>query len=266
MDSVDSLLIQGYLKNRIRHVLGNALRLLTSPWRQRAINLDEATTIFACSYGCNGWHPLVESLKEYQMTPDIGWKESALFQYHTEFCPKTIGDLVDALQNDCDIPLFVYPWGTFRIGAKWDKEVLTSRFCGPSSFELIESEFDAIVALYEKIRIEGYQPWKHGNGFIGGVFLHAEDGQRRFIVLQGNHRMAVLAALGMEKVAVRTYPGYLAHVKESDIKNWVHVVNGRCDVDVARSIFRMYFDESGDHVRRMLKHSELINTKGGAHP
>lgn len=87
------------------------------------------------------------------------------------------------------------------------------------------------------------------------------DGKRRFVVLQGNHRMAVLSALGYKKITVRTNPGYLDYVRESDMNNWARVREGSCDIQTARAVFRLYFDETGEHVRRIVCNTK--HTLGG---
>lgn len=242
---------------RVRHYLGNSRRFVTAPWRQRVIPIGEATSLFACSFGRDGWHPFVKTLEEYEACSEISWKKTTLYKYHKGFCPKSIIDLIDNGQRTSEIPIFSFPWGTFRIGAS-NKDVLTSRFCGPSADELIKSEFNALVALYKNISRQGYRPWDFGYGFIGGTFLLSADGKRRFVVLQGNHRMAVLSALGYKKITVRTNPGYLDYIRESDMSNWARVREGSCDIQTARSVFRLYFDKTGEHVRRILcstKHS-----------
>jgi len=247
------------VKPRLRYYLGNGWRLVTMPWRQRSVSLEITTNIFGCSFGPCGWHHLVEMLKEYKANPDIFWRDTTLYRYHKNFKPKSIRDLVvTSEQTVCNIPLFTYPWGTFVVGQA-EKNVLNSRFCGPSTDEFIEAEYLRIITLYEQVKENSYKPWRYGHGFIGGTFMIDRNGRRRFVVMQGNHRMAVLASLGVRQVKVRTYPGFLlTEVREGDVHRWPLVRDGRCTPDAALAIFRMYFEENGEHVRRWVSAEQPV--------
>jgi hypothetical protein len=78
------------------------------------------------------------------------------------------------------------------------------------------------------------------------------DGRRRFVVMQGNHRMAILAHLGAMRIEVRTIPQALTRIREADLARWPLVATGRCSIDHARSVFRMFFSESGWHVAKLI--------------
>ena len=93
-------------------------------------------------------------------------------------------------------------------------------------------------------------PTKFPNSFIQGAWLEANDGNRRFVVLQGNHRLAILAHMRTEPVAVRVISQALGHVREAEIENWPLVANGRCSLDNARRIFNFFFSENGWHIAR----------------
>lgn len=101
-----------------------------------------------------------------------------------------------------------------------------------------------------RLREQGYRPWAYGNSFIEGVFLYRRNGERRFVVLQGNHRLAILAHLGARSVQVRSAPGHLASVRERDLERWPLVLSGLCDRGSAQRIFDLYFTEDGAHVLR----------------
>ncbi|NJM33049.1 MAG: hypothetical protein HC848_09665 [Limnobacter sp.] len=115
------------------------------------------------------------------------------------FCPTSISTLA-GVTDEAPLPLFVYPWGTFNDGSSTsNKNVEISRFCGPSQPDFIEAEFQRTLQLYQEIRKNGYQPTCFPHSYIGGTWLEAKNGQRRFVVMQGNHRLAILAHLKTEK-------------------------------------------------------------------
>ncbi len=192
----------------VRHYIGNVRRFLTIPWQQRNISISEATNIFACSFDSNGWHHIISTLNEYNNNPDVPLPETTLYKYLKNYCPGNILGLAGCNRDSSSIPLFYYPWGmSFRQSGIIEKNVWQSRFCGPSSDEFIEEEYKRIIALYMNMKKAKYRPWRINNSFIGGTFLLRNNGQKRFVVLQGNHRMAVLSFLGMKKTECKKHKG-----------------------------------------------------------
>jgi hypothetical protein len=106
--------------------------------------------------------------------------------------------------------------------------------------------------LYESIQRTGYQPLTYPNSYVGGTWLVAEDGSRRFVVMQGNHRMAILAHLGAKQIEVRTIAQARATVRERDLDSWKHVRSGLCSRQHARRVFRYFFDNTGWQVAKAL--------------
>jgi len=251
--------VNGYTYyRRLRFYTGNCWRFATIPWKQRWISADDTTSIFACSFGKNGWHHLRRTLEEYDANPAIDWRDTTLHLFLTRFKPTSICDLLDTTHGNCNLPLFVYPWGTFRKNeVTMKKDPYTSRFCGPSSDKFIGEEFQRLIALYQKLKVTGYRHWKYWHTFVGGTFLHNLQGERRFVVLQGNHRFAILAHLGMEKILVRDCPGYLKSVHESELERWPLVVNKRCSPETARNIFQLFFQQSGSNVCAQIENNHL---------
>lgn len=245
----------GYeLYRRLRFYVGNGVRAATIPWKQHRVSIDETTTIFACSFGHEGWQHLRKTLEEYDADPDREARDTTLYAYLTRFCPTTICDLVDWPLDEPVLPLFVYPWGTFKIGeTRSPKDAASSRFCGPSSPEFATEEYARTIRLYEAMKGVGYRPWDFSNTFIGGTMLTRRDGARRFVVLQGNHRLAILAHLGVTQLPVRDVKGYVPVVREADAAKWPLVADGTCRVDTALKIFNLYFESNGAHVGELLQ-------------
>ncbi len=242
---------------RLRYAFGNGIRHLTRPWCQSKIRMSDATTIFGCSYGDQGWHHIRRTLDEYDADPLLESKTSTLGLYLTRFRPESISVLANVIDEE-PLPLFVYPWGTFtHRSIDTPKNPWTSRFCGPSTEQFVEEEFQRTIRLYSEMRQSGYQPMKFPNSFIQGAWLEAIDGTRRFVVLQGNHRLAILAHMQTERVTVRIISQTLGHIREAEIEQWPLVANKRCSVDNARRIFKLFFSETGWHVARLIAANQL---------
>jgi hypothetical protein len=255
--------VTGYgLYRRLRYLVGNGVRAASIPWKQHRIDPAEATTIFGCSYGDDGWHHIRRTLAEYDARPDIGVRETTLFRYLTEFCPSSICDLASWASAEAPLPLFVYPWGTFRKGeTQSPKNAANSRFSGPSSHEFVGEEFARTIKLYERMKRVGYQPWRFPNSFIGGTMLVRANGERRFVVMQGNHRMAVLAHLGATGIAVRDVPGNLPWIRETDVSRWPLVADGTCRPESALRIFNFFFESTGHRIAEQLRSGPLVSTR-----
>lgn len=233
---------------RARFALGAAQRRVTAPWCQRSISPEVATTIFGCAFHSSGWHHIKQTLVEFDENPNLTAMESSLGKFLTHFCPQGIHDFVEDVE--AKLPLFVYPWGDFNQGKPFsNKSPITSRFCGPSSEFFIEDEFQKTIALYRKIRSEGYNPERYPNSFIQGTWLKSKKGEERFVVTQGNHRFAILAHLGEKSIKVRVGSASLAEVREDQVSKWVSVVNGLCSEECGLHIFHFFFRSDGSLIK-----------------
>lgn len=237
-----------------RFYLGNIKRLLSKPWCEFEVGIEECRTIFGCAFADGGWHHIIETLKEYDANPTIDYRQTTLFKFLKHFAPSSLCDLVPN-QSHCTLSLFTYPWGGFRKDAgllERSKDALNSRFCGPSDDEFIREEYQRTIKLYHLLKQTGYKPWVFPNSFIGGVFLMRENGERRFVVLQGNHRLAILAHIGYATIQVRTLKEHKAIINEADQARWENVVNGTCSLEAAQKIFNLYFESQGERVKSFL--------------
>lgn len=240
---------------RLHFYVGNVYRFLTIPKYQLKIDPKDARSIFGASFGPDGWHHLKITLKEYDADPDLYYKNTTLYKFLKKFRPKSTCDLFpESDTTQCRLPLFVFPWGTF-----WKKETdiiknpWTSRFCGPSQDSFIQEEYIRTINLYNKIKEDGYQPWNYGNTFIGGVLLVNKNNEHRFVVLQGNHRMAILSHLGYQNIVVREIENNVSPIFESDIKSWPLVCTGQCPEEFASRIFNYFFNQTGMNILESLK-------------
>ena len=238
--------------SRARYTIGNCIRILNRPWMQSRISPQDATTIFGCTFGDDGWNHIRRTLQEIDNDPSISPLDTTLWQFLENFCPTSISILAGVTDEE-PLPLFVYPWGTFNGGREFsDKDPWTSRFCGPSSKKFISDELTRTIQLYAQMRETGYQPTRYPNSYIVGTWLVAADGRRKFVVMQGNHRMGVLAHLKTTSVAVRTSKIALRTVREAELKRWPLVASGRCSPNHAKKVFDFFFEHTGWHVADQL--------------
>jgi hypothetical protein len=90
-------------------------------------------------------------------------------------------------------------------------------------------------ALYPAIK-RRYSPWK-ARGFPQVCRLDRASGECRYVILDGHHRLACLAATGHRRVRVE-----VVHlVDERDVHRWANVVSGQCTVAQALRYFEAFF-------------------------
>lgn len=229
---------------RVYFWIGNFYRFLTAIFYQRRVRFNECRTIFGVSFdNQNPSHHIIKTLRQYDLNPSICYKDTAMYEYLKYFQPKSISELINNVSQEEYLPLFVYPWGTFQKNKNSiKKSAKTSRFCGPSTDSFIKNEFHNTIALYHKLKKEGYQPWKNFNRHIGGTFLIDSKKRKSFIVLQGNHRLAILSHINnTQKISVRNVPNYKRAVYKDNLLNWSLVKNQQCSKKHAKDIFNLFF-------------------------
>ncbi|MHC4677071.1 MAG: hypothetical protein ACYTEK_00075 [Planctomycetota bacterium] len=215
------------------------------------VPIDICTNPMGFSFAPNGWNYLIEQLKRFDDSPDAEVKDSVLYRFHQSYRPEGMSDLpVSAGIEVAFKPgLSIYPWGSFdmeksKSGGK-ARNAHDTRFYGPSSFTLIEKDLSNLLNLYEYMKRYGYRPWHFRNAFIGGVFLERTNGQRKFVILQGNHRTAILAHLGQEKILTRYLKGHYRCIREQDINEWFYVKSGECSIEDAVAYISSFFKLDG---------------------
>ena len=222
------------------------------------VPIDICVNPMGFSFGPGGWNYLIEQLREFDRGKEPDVTDSVLYKFHNRYQPEDMSDIPVSAGFDVAFKpaLSIYPWGSFDIEQSrrggTAKNALTSRFYGPSSFALVEKDLSNLRSLYESIRAHGYRPWHFKNAFIGGVFLERANGQKKFVVLQGNHRTAILAHLGHKQIRTRYLRGHYQCVSEKDISNWFYVKSGACSEQDARAYFDSFFMLNGrERARRM---------------
>lgn len=215
------------------------------------VPIEICTNPMGYSFAQDGWNYLMEQLREFDSKENLQIEDSILYKFHQQYQPKDMSELPFSagLKVAFKPGLSIYPWGSFNIeksnyGGK-AKDAYRTRFYGPSDFALVEKDFFNLRSLYEYMKVHGYRPWYFKNAFIGGVFLERENGQKKFVVLQGNHRTAILSHLGHKKILVRYHPGYYKCIHEKDINSWYYVKSGDCSIEDALAYFDCFFMLNG---------------------
>lgn len=214
-------------------------------------------------YGPNGWHPYVETLKEYASGRCTSYDHSILRDYYRSHQPETAADaLVGFDQTPAvfeELPghlCYLSPWKSQTVtevdqnvrGWIRDRNVQQSRsgwdldsdgylLHGPVSLRKGRAAYNQLTHLYDTIAKEGYHRTHGDIQFL--IARHGND----FQYLQwgdGSHRAAVLAALGHETVpGIFRQPRRIIDVEMADY--WPQVRHGVWDRSEAEAFVRHLF-------------------------
>ncbi|SFJ77535.1 Methyltransferase domain-containing protein [Halobacillus dabanensis] len=196
------------------------------------------------TYTAQGWHYLCETIKEYKKKPKIQYRNSILYKYYSLYQPKSMfeclmcEDAYDPLNGDG--PWVPLPWG---MGHRRVLEEGNQHY-GPNTNTFIRKEFKRLIYVYEKMKVEGYQPTQYHDGFIKGYFLK-KGKDYRFLITGGQHRIAALSLLGYDSILARIPPRRKRIINLDDMMEWEQVVNGNYPPEVASHVFLMYFEANG---------------------
>lgn len=217
------------------------------------VSLDKCRDLQATAY-INDFHPFVEVLKEYEKKNDLKYENSILKKFYDNFQPKNSEEAFFVKKGRAPGLRKGWtnrPWDNPREGRLVfvDKAVETrlggNHFHGPNTEEFGESEFKRLVKVYNTMKNIGYYPEMFTDGYITGYLLLKEN-DYRFVVTEGQHRVAALAALGYNEIVCRfnqrdVYPQI---VKFEGLKKWRQVANGFFNRPLATKIFERFFEEN----------------------
>lgn len=218
----------------------------------REVPLSICITFTGFPFAEPGWHHLRLFCQEVDANPNLSLEESILYRFHERYRPEGMFELVRHRGNHIQFrpALGIFPWGSLwgrYVGVGPDgtlqKDWARSRFCGPTPRDVMQAEFDRMLATYCSLKAYGYQSWK--KGFVGGTLLQRRDGKQRYIVLQGNHRTAMLAHLEYTSIVTSPVPGCYRIIDERDVESWHYVKTGECSVSDALAYFHAFFEVTG---------------------
>jgi hypothetical protein len=207
--------------------------------------LDKCVHYCGFRYGGQEYNPYETYQIEFQQGRPIQEVRRHFIEFLKFYRPRHMGEALGAPLSR-KYALWVYPWRNID-PRQWEKygwsstlnaypDILT-HFCeeGISSFR-IEEEFFWLERILWSISRQGYQPAKYPHA--DAWELHADDGARAYLLLDGNHRAGALTAIGCSKTLVVSCS---AVIKEQDVEAWPAVRKGQMNREDALALFRAYF-------------------------
>lgn len=139
-----------------------------------------------------------------------------------------------------DFGVFNLPWGNFRKDYPHSptKNVLESRFCGPSSDDFAVNEIHNIIKLFNSFKSSG---WKKRYLPFSVVEFRSND-KSSYIMLGGNHRSIIAYYLGYKYAFVTNHSECFNKICISEVNKWYHVQNGDIPKSVALKVFNRFLE------------------------
>lgn len=211
--------------------------------RKVTVPLASCVHFGAFRYGRNEPHPYETYARKLVRDGDRRAARAWLVEFLQYYRPRHLGEAIGATL-DGRHGLWHFPWRKVQPADDgwFDDPVgypdIITQFCpeGVLWFR-IEQEFFWLERSIYAIRRHGYQP-ERGDPVMGWKFVQA-DGAEAYLVLDGNHRISALAALGVETVELNYFPKDTIH--ERDVARWAQVRAGRFSEEEARRVLRAYF-------------------------
>lgn len=214
------------------------------------VELSKCLDLYGSGY-LDDAHHFTEVLKQYEENNELEYNDSVLKAYYEQFQPKNLEEALFIEKGRAPLlnkGWIGYPWfWNKQMKVIFNKEHNETRpggihHFGPNTEEFGAGELKRLIPLYKIFKEQGYQPELFFDGYISGHFLIKGD-DYRFIVTEGQHRVACLAALGYDTIRCRfsSEPQYPKVVRWQDVKKWPQVANGVYSRNLALRIFERFF-------------------------
>ena len=210
------------------------------------IDIKISSCVHFCGfrYGLKEYNPYETYIMElHQNKPESSIQEKFI-NFLQHYRPSSFGEALGISLNR-NYPLWQDPWDE-KIDLDYNAhsmehdmipDIITHFSPDGIPYRIIKQEFRALRNAYESIKAEGYQPKKYG---YAEVLCLQGDTSCAYILLDGNHRVSALSALGKTDVTVRLYRKNVIHKKKA--RQWYGVRKGIYEFDDAIKIFDVYFN------------------------
>ena len=223
-------------------------------------SLDQCLILSGFSFSKTGWHPFVEAYHDISQDLDrSGFKGSFLEKYYKIWTPACSSEAIAGFNNAPEMLKSIEP---FTLHAPWmeanpqDRQAMIAIIIanenkaagfpevtakdgyglhGPVSEKKGEIEFRRLLNVYKSIKAKGYDRTQ-GDGDVTAIAIEY-NGEFRFCIMHGQHRVAAVAALEF-----RTVPVKITNVIQyEEIEHWPQVHRNYWSVSQAQNYVEHLF-------------------------
>ena len=258
LSSTSTPLEKGY---KTVSVIPRGLKIIHSPSHVFEVNVEKCRDKNGFSY-VEGGHYFAETLRQYEKNPQLTYDQSYLRFYYEHFQPANAQERCLWMDGQ-DHPPLSLGWPPDPWSERPPKPVREERGetrsggnhnMGPNTDKFGKAEFQRIITAYNYLKTQGYRPEFFLDGFITGTLL-VNHNDYRFVVNEGQHRIAALAALKYSIIRCRLnikQPASQQVIYRSSFSQWPQVKQGMYSPTAAQQFFDHYFDPHNN--LRLLKH------------
>jgi hypothetical protein len=205
-------------------------------------------------YGHNEYNPYETYIRRLHNDEGETVIRAEFIYFLLHYRPRCFGEAL-GINLSKQYPLWIYPWEkkqeylAINPTAGWlenPKKIpdIITHFSelGIPMF-MIQKEYDWLHGAYKAILENGYKPDLFG--YPKGRLLIKENGDYSCLMLDGNHRLSVLSALGYSSLIVEYYPKDSIRISEVDC--WQGVKNRFYSQSDAISLFLAYFNGNNNY-------------------
>ncbi len=206
---------------------------------------------FPC--GSDSFHPFITALR---------YKDNEILRdYFKLVQPSSVGELFEIYRKTPAAVMpalnYVYPWDgdpsddIYQYRKKFISKENKSHggsgnyegwhHFGPVSENKVALEFQRLEHIYGNIKENGYVRSDKPDGDIAGILLF-RDNDYCAVISKGHHRIAALAALGVDEIPLRIGVNRRSYVDRADFMKWPGVVSSAFLPEEALKIFDRIFE------------------------
>jgi hypothetical protein len=216
--------------------------------KAKVVPIAECVHFCAFRYGCGYVNPYEEYAKALVRREPLTSARQRFVAFLQHYRPRDFGSAL-GVRLSRNYALWQFPWerGARPEGVSasaWlsdpdDVPDIITHFSerGISRYR-IDEEFLWAEKLFHSIEQRGFKTRAFERPVEVQEFA-AVSGDRRYLILDGNHRVSALSARGEKEVKV--YRTRLAPVCEAELADWPAVKGGSYSQDDARRLFQAYF-------------------------
>jgi len=227
------------------------------------------------SFGPGGWHHFTDACQQLarggRNAGVMAAVDESLAKYYSAFQPANTGEAWRLAGCTADIGLLALqpaahrcnwlPWNQSSdpvesmregrtCGHAWPAE--DCHAYGPVTEQVRRTELQRLQNLVVKLTAEGYEPEVNYDGYLRGQVM-LRNGETKFLLAAGQHRIAALTALGYRHVIAKFHPGVAPVIDLARVAEWPQVANGNYTVEQATNIFNALFNATGLPLRDTLR-------------
>lgn len=232
------------------------MRLGNHDWRAIELEVSDCVHYGCFRYGHNEYHPYetyVRRLHRGDPPEDI---RTELLEFLRGYRPRWLDQAI-GISLPRQHPLWLFPWHplwkflTTGASSGWYSapgrvpDIITSFSTAGIPRSLLEQEHGWLENTYHSIAQQGYLPNEYG--YPTGRLLIGTGGKRACLLLDGNHRVSAISALGHSTLTVEVAHNHT--VRLDQLERWPGVRAGFFAREEAESVFMAYF--SGNRSYRM---------------